>query len=300
MMTQTLLMGDPTYFQIVGGANPFTRTWWGRKKQVNIKKAIQQWQHLKEFLESFGMKVLVIPPDPQHPGLVYPANAGVRIGSKFILSNLLPTRAGETPIYRKLLKQFGLTLEAIQSRFEGEADFFPVDEKWIFTYGTVLQQKFVPQFSLPPWRRVYGFRSEKKALEELKTRLPAKTKIIDFELIEESHYHGDTIFCSFGERREYLMAYLEGLAPESRERCRRIFGEKLISMSSRDAFYFAANSFQVKTHEGLKLIMPQGVSVELQEEVRRRGVEPALVDVTEFLKKGGGAVKCMIGDLGDL
>ncbi len=56
----------------------------------------------------------------------------------------------------------------------------------------------------------------------------------------------------------------------------------------------------MKTHEGLKLIMPQGVSVELQEEVRRRGVEPALVDVTEFLKKGGGAVKCMIGDLGDL
>jgi N-dimethylarginine dimethylaminohydrolase len=32
--------------------------------------------------------------------------------------------------------------------------------------------------------------------------------------------------------------------------------------------------------------------------VRERGVEPVVVDVSEFLKKGGGSVKCMIGDLG--
>ena len=30
----------------------------------------------------------------------------------------------------------------------------------------------------------------------------------------------------------------------------------------------------------------------------RRGVTPISVDVSEFLKKGGGSVKCMIGDLG--
>jgi hypothetical protein len=32
--------------------------------------------------------------------------------------------------------------------------------------------------------------------------------------------------------------------------------------------------------------------------VRDRGVTPITVDVSEFLKKGGGSVKCMIGDLG--
>jgi hypothetical protein len=32
--------------------------------------------------------------------------------------------------------------------------------------------------------------------------------------------------------------------------------------------------------------------------VRERGVDPVVVDVSEFLKKGGGSVKCMIGDLG--
>jgi hypothetical protein len=44
--------------------------------------------------------------------------------------------------------------------------------------------------------------------------------------------------------------------------------------------------------------MPGGVSERLQAEVRERGVEPVVVDVSEFLKKGGGSVKCMIGDLG--
>jgi hypothetical protein len=42
------------------------------------------------------------------------------------------------------------------------------------------------------------------------------------------------------------------------------------------------------------------VSPRVQEEVRARGVEPALIDVTEFWSKGGGSVKCMIGDLGPL
>ena len=44
--------------------------------------------------------------------------------------------------------------------------------------------------------------------------------------------------------------------------------------------------------------MPAGVSEALQAQIRERGVEPVTIDVSEFLRKGGGAVKCMIGDLG--
>ena len=41
-----------------------------------------------------------------------------------------------------------------------------------------------------------------------------------------------------------------------------------------------------------------GVSELLLDRVRERGVTPLPIDVSEFLKKGGGSVKCMIGDLG--
>jgi len=44
--------------------------------------------------------------------------------------------------------------------------------------------------------------------------------------------------------------------------------------------------------------MPAGVGDALVASVRKREVEPVLVDVSEFLAKGGGSVKCMILDLG--
>ncbi|MBI4196511.1 MAG: hypothetical protein HY539_01680, partial [Deltaproteobacteria bacterium] len=109
-----------------------------------------------------------------------------------------------------------------------------------------------------------------------------------------------TVFCSFGERRENLLAYLEGLAPESRERFQKVFGDRVVPLSTRDAFFYAANSYQIRTPGGLKLIIPQGASEELMKEIQGRGVTPIPIDVSEFLKKGGGAVKCMIGDLGEL
>jgi hypothetical protein len=46
--------------------------------------------------------------------------------------------------------------------------------------------------------------------------------------------------------------------------------------------------------------MPAGVSERLQAQVRERGARPETVEVSEFLKKGGGSVKCMIGDLGPI
>jgi N-dimethylarginine dimethylaminohydrolase len=297
MDVPTVLMGDPTCFHIAGGANPFTRNWWGKRKKVNRERAIHQWHALKNLLLSLGVHVWVIPPDPNNPGLVYPANAGVKLGDSFILSNLLPSRAGEKAVYASFLMSHGIKVSSIQSRFEGEADFFPVGDRYIFTYGTVVPQRFVPQIGLPPWKRVYGFRTERKALEELKTFLPAKREVIEFELTKESHYHGDTVFCSFGENRRYLLAYLEGLTPESQRNCQFIFKDLLISLSSQDAFFYAANSFQIQTPEGFKLIMPEGVSAALLQQIKERGVTPITIDVSEFLKKGGGAVKCMIGTL---
>ncbi len=44
--------------------------------------------------------------------------------------------------------------------------------------------------------------------------------------------------------------------------------------------------------------MPAGISDKLAAQIAERGVNPITIDVSEFLKKGGGSVKCMIGDLG--
>lgn len=115
------------------------------------------------------------------------------------------------------------------------------------------------------------------------------------------HYHGDTALAAFGPAREFLLAYRDAIAPADWPRLTAAFGDALIELSTGDAQRYAANSFTY-TPSGQSsesfLVLPRGVSGRLLSQVRERGVTPLTADVSEFLKKGGGSVKCMIGDLG--
>ncbi len=300
-------MGDPTHFGVHGGANPHTRNLLGLKRRVNLELAHRQWHSLARALIAHGTEVCVIPPHPRLSGLVYPANAGflyplelpegTAAAKTFYLSHLLPTRFAEREVYRPFIQAMGYRTQDISARFEGEADFFPAGEFMIFSHGVIERQRFVPRFGIPPWKRIYGFRSEVGALDELRP-IVGQRPILELELCLEAHYHGDTVLCSFGPTREFLLAYLAGLRPQSRELLRASFGNRLIELSEPDAALYAANSFQTDDNGKLYLFMPEGVSSRLIDEVRSRSVEPVLVNVSEFLAKGGGSIKCMILDLG--
>jgi N-dimethylarginine dimethylaminohydrolase len=79
-----------------------------------------------------------------------------------------------------------------------------------------------------------------------------------------------------------------------------LFRDALIALSPEDAQRYAANSFALTRGAESFLVMSAGVSDRLLAQVRACGVTPVPVDVSEFLEKGGGSVKCMIGDLGPL
>jgi N-dimethylarginine dimethylaminohydrolase len=303
-----ILMGDPQHFSVQGGANPHTRTRWGTRRQVDRELAIHQWHGLKTRLEELGIEVIVVPPDPAQPGLVYPANAGYQsrvdepepVSAKtFTLSNLLPTRAGEKAHYRRVLEQAGYAVHEIdeQYRFEGEADFFPAGDVYLLTHGRLERQRFVPALAFPPWKRVYGFRTDER-VEALVAPSVAPKAVHRILLTLEAHYHGDTALCAFGPGRRFLLGYRAAIDPPDWEKLAALFGDRLIELQESDAQRYAANSFTFARASESYLVMPGGVSERLQDEVRERGVTPVVVDVSEFLKKGGGSVKCMIGDLG--
>jgi len=308
---RTVLMGDPSHFSVKGGANPHTRTRWGTRRSVDRAKAIRQWHDLKAVLEGLGVRVVVVPPDPAQPGLVYPANAGFLtdvdaekpIAEKtFHLSNLLPTRAGERPHYERVLRSEGFRTGEIDPRypFEGEADFFPVGGGYLLTHGGIERQRFVPALALPPWRRVYGFRTDARLEPEL-AAIVAPKPVTTLELVLEAHYHGDTALCAFGADREHCLVYERALAPESLVRLRETLGDALVPLEEDDAMRYAANSFtwtDPRRAGEPHLVMPDGLSDRLLAQIHERGTTPICVDVSEFLKKGGGSVKCMIGDLG--
>jgi N-dimethylarginine dimethylaminohydrolase len=305
---RAVLMGDPSHFSVRGGANPHTRTRWGTRRSVDRARAIAQWRHLHDLLRDLGVRILVVPPDEKQTGLVYPANAGFLtdldaekpIGEKtFYLANLLPTRAGERPHYERVLRKAGFRTASIpkKHRFEGEADFFPAGDVHLLTHGRIEEQRFVPAFGFPPWRRVYGFRTD-AAVEKALAPIVAPRPILRIELLNEAHYHGDTALCGFGPGRRFLLAFRLAMTPEAWDTLRAAFGDRLLELDEEDAVLYAANSFTLTQGGESFLVMPAGVSERLQSQVAERGVKPIPVDVSEFLKKGGGSVKCMIGDLG--
>jgi N-dimethylarginine dimethylaminohydrolase len=311
---RTVLMGDPSHFSVQGGANPHTRTWLGTKRSVDRASAIEQWHRLRDALRDHGVHVVVMPADPGQPGLVYPANAGFllpldaekpRFEKVFYLSNLIATRASERLHYDRVLRAAGFRTAAVPEhlRFEGEADFFPAGGVHLLTHGKLEDQRFVPRLGIPPWKRVYGFRTDAR-VEKFLAPLVAPRPVLRVELVLEAHYHGDTALCAFGPDREHLFAWRPAIAVESWQKLRETFSANLVELSDEDAARYAANSFTY-TPSGQRdavresfLFLPGGVSDRLLGEVRERGVTPVSVDVSEFLKKGGGSVKCMIGDLG--
>jgi N-dimethylarginine dimethylaminohydrolase len=305
---RTVLMGDPSHFSVVGGANPHTRTRFGARRRVDRARAIEQWKGLRETLRDLSVRVIVVPADAAQPGLVYPANAGFMtdvdaekpLGEKtFYLSNLLPTRAGERPHYEAVLRAAGIRTAGIDPayRFEGEADFFPVGDVMVLTHGRLERQRFVPALAFPPWRRIYGFRTDARVEAEL-AAIVAPRQIVRVELTLEAHYHGDTALCAFGPGRQHLLAYRRGLSSEGWRAISATFGEAVIELEEDDAARYAANSFTFTQGGESILVVPAGVSQRLCDQIRARGTTPITVDVSEFLKKGGGSVKCMIGDLG--
>ena len=246
-------MGDPSHFSVKGGANPHTRTRWGTKRHVDRGRAIEQWHRLKGVLEDLGVVVHVVPPVADQPGLVYPANAGFqsevdaekpRAGKTFTLANLLPTRAGEKPHYRRTLETAGFRVAELDERyrFEGEADFFPAGDVYLLTHGRVEKQRFVPTFGIPPWKRVYGFRTD-VAVEAVLEPKVAPIPILKIGLTQEAHYHGDTALCAFGPSRTHLLAYRSGIDPGDWKLLEDGFGEDLIELEEADARRYAANSF---------------------------------------------------------
>ena len=137
-------------------------------------------------------------------------------------------------------------------------------------------------------------------LDEIAALAAFDREILKVELIDEGYYHGDTCLCSFGRDREFLLAWLPVLEPRCAAGIRDAFGDRLIEMNEDDARIYAANSFAFQREGQPCLVMPAGVSDAVTGAIRERGVEIISVDVSEFYKKGGGSVKCMIGDLGDL
>jgi N-dimethylarginine dimethylaminohydrolase len=262
------LMCRPEHFTVSYTINP----WMVPANPTDTAVALRQWQDLHDAYVALGHEIELIDPIEGLPDMVYTANGGfvvdgVAYGPKFRFQE----RAGEAVPFIEWFRAAGFdTREPVEVN-EGEGDFLLVGD--VILAGT-------------------GFRSTGDSHREIGEVFGRE--VISLTLTDPRFYHLDTALAVLdpveglenGGPEHANIAYLPSAFDE---RSQAILAERYpdaIHVSDEDGSVFGLNS----ASDGYNVIIsPRAKGFEKQ--LRGRGYNPVLVDLSELLL-GGGGIKC--------
>ncbi len=128
----------------------------------------------------------------------------------------------------------------------------------------------------------YGVRNNVKIVKFLESYF--KREVIGFELVSDSFYHLDTALCPINEN---LIAVYWDAFNEQGKKTLESLGCEILKVSFEEAKNFALNSVIVGNN-----IVVHYEAKGFIEEMKDRGFNVYEVDVSEFIKFGGG-LKCL-------
>lgn len=263
---RTYLMCRPEHFTVSYTINP----WMEPANPTDTAKAVAQWQTLYDTYIALGHDVHLIDPIEGLPDMVYTANGGfiidgVAYGAKFRFQERVP----EGPAFMEWFGENGFDVVDPVEVNEGEGDFLLVGD-------TILAGT--------------GFRSTGDSHREL--REVFGKEVVSLTLVDPRFYHLDTAISVLdpvegpGGVEKANIAYLPGAFDEPSQ---QILAERYpdaILVADADGAVFGLNS----ASDGLNvLISPRAKGFEAQ--LRERGYNPVLIDLSELLL-GGGGIKC--------
>lgn len=260
--SKDVVMCSPDYFDVSYSINP----WMDTDNKVNSDLATSQWNELKNVIEKFlGLNVDVLSQSKGLPDMVFAADQGLVQNGFFIQANFsTDERKGESKIYSEWFKKKGKKIVKLS-------------KDYLFEGGDFL-----------PWRRDkllagYGFRTQISALTALSS-LSGKD-IIPLKLVDPWLYHLDTALTVIDDNT--FVWHPEAFSPDSQRKIIDL-GVELIEVSRKYAKQFALNSFVC----GKKVVTSSPLNG-FKEKLDKRGYEFKFVDVSEFIKAGGG-VHCLV------
>ena len=251
-----LLMCPPDHFDVSYAINP----WMDLAVPVDRARARRQWDGLVQTLRDAGAQVEVLPAEPGLPDLVFTANLGLVDGETFIAARMRhPERRAEPALAEHWFAQHGYAIRHLGEDVvqEGAGDALPFEGTLIGAYRT---------------------RSSASSYVDLARIVDAP--ILPVELADDRFYHLDIAFCPL-DSRSALVA-LDKFDEDSRRRLLELVPDP-IALTPEEVEAFSANAVVV----GRTIVMAS-CSPHLGAELRVRGFEPVVVDVSEFLKAGGG------------
>jgi N-dimethylarginine dimethylaminohydrolase len=258
------LMCPPEYFTVAYAINP----WMEVGRPIDTTLARRQWEALRRTYLDLGHSVQVIAPIPGLPDMVFAANGGLVIDGTALSARFThPERAAEGPAYLAWLRGAGLR-SAIEAEHvnEGEGDFLVVGG----SHGIVLAGT--------------GFRTAPAAHAEVQELFGRP--VVSLRLVDPRFYHLDTALAVLDEHT--VAYYPEAFSPGSREVLRKLFPDALLA-DADDAVVLGLNAVS----DGRHVVLAEQATG-LAAQLRERGYQPIGVDLSEFLKAGGGAKCCTL------
>lgn len=257
---QRYLMCRPSHFEVSYSINH----WMDLEVPVDTRLALKQWTVLLETFQSLGHEVEVMDDVPGLPDMVFTANAGIVRGDLALVSRFQSHhRQAEEPYFERWFASQGFVVHRPEVINEGEGDF-------LWTGSLMLGGS--------------GFRSDARAASGVTDILgvPATT----LQLIDPRWYHIDTALCVLDSK---TIAFVPEAFSEGSIRALRTICPNPIEVSIADAEWFALNAVS----DGKNVVVAeQARSFQIQ--LTERGFTPVPVDMSEFLKSGGGAKCCTL------
>ena len=259
--TRTFLMCPPDYFSVEYAINP----WMHPDVPTDLQLAKQQWEQLRSAYLGLGHSVHTIEPVPGLPDMVFAANGATVIGGKVLGARFrFPQRAAEATAYLTWFRRNGYSsiIEPADVN-EGEGDI-------LFAYRAIVAG--------------HGFRSEpaiQRQLAEL-FGLP----VIGLRLVDPRFYHLDTALLVLDAD---TAAYYPAAFDEASRAALRAHFSTLIEAADEDAEALGLNG----TSDGRNVVLP-GQATGLAERLTAAGFHVVPVDMSEFMKAGGGPKCCTL------
>ncbi|MFI9503176.1 dimethylargininase [Nocardia sp. NPDC052566] len=252
------VMCRPDYFDVFYSINP----WMDPEAPVDRDRAIDQWETLRTAFESHGHHVDVVPGEPGLPDMVFAANSGVIVGDRAISARFTHAeRADEGPAYHRWFDARGFAkLAAAQEVNEGEGDFVLVGERFL---------------------AATGFRSSPAAHREVEEYFGIP--VVTLDLVDPRFYHLDTVLMVLGDG--HIAYYPPAFAEPSRAVLAELFPDAIVATEA-DAVVLGLNGVS----DGYNVFLSPRAT-DLAAAVKAVGYNPIPVDLSEFLKAGGG-IKC--------
>ncbi|KRA24638.1 N-dimethylarginine dimethylaminohydrolase [Microbacterium sp. Root61] len=262
------LMCRPEHFTVSYTINP----WMQPANPTDTAVAVAQWQTLYDMYLKLGHEVELIDPIAGLPDMVYTANGGFLIdgiayGAKFRFRE----RGPEGPAFMDWFRDRGYDVREPVEVNEGEGDFLLVGDAILA--GT-------------------GFRSTGDSHREIGEVFGRE--VVSLTLVDPRFYHLDTAIAvldpvqgvEHGGPEHANIAYLPSAFDEASQAILAERYPEAIRVSDEDGSVFGLNS----ASDGYNVIIsPRAKGFEVQ--LRERGYNPILIDLSELLL-GGGGIKC--------